>query len=183
MLRPLRLLVILRMSLGVPGRVYGGEGGIRTPDSLATMSDFESGAFNRALPPLRVITAFRRQDYRAPETLVFVLMQRAADCSFPFPGELRLESQNRPQWSAARRNQPAISLPGNARLLQCGLELTARYSSEERNDSCYQEHKTIQNGSWQGEPLGEMRSNQRILRYAIRPGVRGHSAGGKVWPK
>jgi hypothetical protein len=33
--------------------MYGGEGGIRTPDSLATMSDFESGAFNRALPPLR----------------------------------------------------------------------------------------------------------------------------------
>ena len=36
--------------------MYGGEGGIRTPDSLATMSDFESGAFNRALPPLRVLT-------------------------------------------------------------------------------------------------------------------------------
>ena len=34
-------------------QVNGGEGGIRTPDSLATMSDFESGAFNRALPPLR----------------------------------------------------------------------------------------------------------------------------------
>lgn len=33
--------------------VSGGEGGIRTPDSLTTMSDFESGAFNRALPPLR----------------------------------------------------------------------------------------------------------------------------------
>ena len=33
----------------------GGEGEIRTPDSLATMSDFESGAFNRALPPLRCI--------------------------------------------------------------------------------------------------------------------------------
>jgi hypothetical protein len=33
--------------------VYGGEGGIRTPDSLTTMPDFESGAFNRALPPLR----------------------------------------------------------------------------------------------------------------------------------
>ena len=32
---------------------YGGEGGIRTPDSLATMADFESAAFNRALPPLR----------------------------------------------------------------------------------------------------------------------------------
>ncbi len=32
---------------------YGGEGGIRTPDRLAPMSDFESGAFNRALPPLR----------------------------------------------------------------------------------------------------------------------------------
>jgi hypothetical protein len=35
--------------------LYGGEGGIRTPDSLATMSDFESGAFNRALPPLRFV--------------------------------------------------------------------------------------------------------------------------------
>jgi hypothetical protein len=38
--------------------IFGGEGGIRTPDSLATMSDFESGAFNRALPPLRVLTSF-----------------------------------------------------------------------------------------------------------------------------
>ena len=33
--------------------VYGGEGGIRTPDTLTSMPDFESGAFNRALPPLR----------------------------------------------------------------------------------------------------------------------------------
>ncbi len=32
----------------------GGEGGIRTPDRLTPMSDFESGAFNRALPPLRI---------------------------------------------------------------------------------------------------------------------------------
>jgi len=39
-------------------KVYGGEGEIRTPDSLATMSDFESGAFNRALPPLRVLSSF-----------------------------------------------------------------------------------------------------------------------------
>ena len=36
-------------------QLNGGEGGIRTPDSLATMSDFESGAFNRALPPLRSV--------------------------------------------------------------------------------------------------------------------------------
>ena len=36
-------------------KVYGGEGGIRTPDSLTTMPDFESGAFNRALPPLRCV--------------------------------------------------------------------------------------------------------------------------------
>jgi hypothetical protein len=41
-------------SMGLKG--LGGEGGIRTPDSLATMSDFESGAFNRALPPLRLLT-------------------------------------------------------------------------------------------------------------------------------
>ena len=40
----------------IPLVLYGGEGGIRTPDSLATMSDFESGAFNRALPPLRFVT-------------------------------------------------------------------------------------------------------------------------------
>jgi hypothetical protein len=33
----------------------GGEGEIRTPDSLSTMPDFESGAFNRALPPLRFV--------------------------------------------------------------------------------------------------------------------------------
>jgi hypothetical protein len=36
--------------------LLGGEGGIRTPDSLTTMPDFESGAFNRALPPLRAFT-------------------------------------------------------------------------------------------------------------------------------
>jgi hypothetical protein len=41
-------------NIGLKG--LGGEGGIRTPDSLATMSDFESGAFNRALPPLRVLS-------------------------------------------------------------------------------------------------------------------------------
>ena len=35
------------------GSIYGGEGGIRTPGTLASTSDFESGAFNRALPPLR----------------------------------------------------------------------------------------------------------------------------------
>ena len=37
-------------------RISGGEGGIRTPGTLASTSDFESGAFNRALPPLRDIT-------------------------------------------------------------------------------------------------------------------------------
>jgi hypothetical protein len=35
------------------GRVTGGEGGIRTHDTLASIPDFESGAFDRALPPLR----------------------------------------------------------------------------------------------------------------------------------
>jgi hypothetical protein len=41
---------------------YGGEGEIRTPDSLSTMPDFESGAFNRALPPLRSLLAILCQD-------------------------------------------------------------------------------------------------------------------------
>ena len=40
-------------------KVDGGEGEIRTPDSLATMSDFESGAFNRAPPPLRPCLVYR----------------------------------------------------------------------------------------------------------------------------
>ena len=35
--------------------IDGGEGGIRTPDTLTSMPDFESGAFNRALPPLRFV--------------------------------------------------------------------------------------------------------------------------------
>jgi hypothetical protein len=32
----------------------GGEGGIRTPDTREGMPDFESGAIDRTLPPLRV---------------------------------------------------------------------------------------------------------------------------------
>ena len=46
-------------NIGLKG--LGGEGGIRTPDSLATMSDFESGAFNRALPPLRLFYSISRE--------------------------------------------------------------------------------------------------------------------------
>jgi hypothetical protein len=42
------------MSLDVLESDNGGEGGIRTPDTRKGMPDFESGAFNRALPPLRV---------------------------------------------------------------------------------------------------------------------------------
>ena len=61
--------------------VNGGEGGIRTPDTLTSMPDFESGAFNRALPPLRRVAlhasgpiqlpdlCFRTSAYPAVETL------------------------------------------------------------------------------------------------------------------
>src|SRR5277367_3110881 len=49
----LGFLSIFRMSLDGVGSVYGGEGGIRTPDTRKGMADFESAAFNRALPPLR----------------------------------------------------------------------------------------------------------------------------------
>src|SRR5437868_3198690 len=42
----------------------GGEGGIRTPDRLTPMSDFESGAFNRALPPLRAPLFYLRTSTR-----------------------------------------------------------------------------------------------------------------------
>ena len=62
------------MSWDVPGRCLGGEGGIRTPDTRKGMPDFESGAFNRALPPLRAwpsledaaISAQRRTHNRLP---------------------------------------------------------------------------------------------------------------------
>src|SRR5439155_2276069 len=46
------------ISLDVLKLGNGGEGGIRTPDRLTPMSDFESGAFNRALPPLRYVTYY-----------------------------------------------------------------------------------------------------------------------------
>ena len=42
------------------GMERGGEGGIRTPGTLAGTPDFESGAFDQALPPLRVRSDTRR---------------------------------------------------------------------------------------------------------------------------
>ena len=43
------------MAASVRGQnMAGGEGGIRTPDTRKGMPDFESGAFNRALPPLHI---------------------------------------------------------------------------------------------------------------------------------
>ena len=43
--------------IAVGSELVGGEGGIRTPGTLASTSDFESGAFNRALPPLHCVTS------------------------------------------------------------------------------------------------------------------------------
>src|ERR1700716_4679502 len=44
-------------SAGSPPRASGrGEGGIRTPDSLAAIAVFETAAINRTRPPLRVAT-------------------------------------------------------------------------------------------------------------------------------
>ena len=43
------------MAVVLQDKASGGEGGIRTPDTRKGMSDFESGAFNRALPPLRTL--------------------------------------------------------------------------------------------------------------------------------
>ncbi len=34
---------------------FGGEGGIRTPGGYEPTPDFKSGAFNRTLPPLRIV--------------------------------------------------------------------------------------------------------------------------------
>ena len=46
----------MRMSWEYAKCTDGGEGGIRTPGTLTGTSDFESGALNRALPPLRIVT-------------------------------------------------------------------------------------------------------------------------------
>jgi hypothetical protein len=54
-LRSARISLLMDTDVIDNKQLNGGEGGIRTPDSLATMSDFESGAFNRALPPLRFV--------------------------------------------------------------------------------------------------------------------------------
>jgi hypothetical protein len=51
----------------------GGEGGIRTPDRLTPMSDFESGAFNRALPPLRVSLFYQESALRLRSADGFIL--------------------------------------------------------------------------------------------------------------
>jgi hypothetical protein len=65
----------------------GGEGGIRTPDSLTTMPDFESGAFNRALPPLRIVYNYLEDALFRRLSLLAVLvalctreMRSTADC-------------------------------------------------------------------------------------------------------
>jgi hypothetical protein len=45
----------IRLSCG-SSEGYGGEGGIRTPDTRKGMPDFESGAIDRTLPPLRILS-------------------------------------------------------------------------------------------------------------------------------
>jgi hypothetical protein len=52
----------------------GGEGGIRTPDTLTSMPDFESGAFNRALPPLHFVYNILQDVFDALVLPVAVLM-------------------------------------------------------------------------------------------------------------
>ena len=46
--------------------VNGGEGGIRTPGTGKGTSDFESGAFNRALPPLHAVLTAGCKLYLTP---------------------------------------------------------------------------------------------------------------------
>src|SRR5258705_13616117 len=50
---------ILRDVLGLPGRGLGGEGGIRTHDTLARIPVFETGTFNRSVtsPLARILPA------------------------------------------------------------------------------------------------------------------------------
>ena len=63
------------------GRLNGGEGGIRTPDTLTSMPDFESGAFNRALPPLRLLKSNTLNEMRWADAY-FPLIVASLACSF-----------------------------------------------------------------------------------------------------
>src|SRR5260370_31867686 len=50
----------------------GGAGGLRTPDRLTPMSDFESGAFNRALAPLRIVSHSLQMAYGTASLPLFI---------------------------------------------------------------------------------------------------------------
>ena len=62
--------------IGVPiSSGTGGQGGIRTPDAIASIPDFESGAFNRALPPVHLRkknTGVRSQNPAGQQILLHV---------------------------------------------------------------------------------------------------------------
>ena len=71
----------------------GGEGGIRTPGTREGTSDFESGALNRALPPLRVVNQFYQLDRLGCRTpgVRFVVpsisrFHQMVDCCYLMPG-------------------------------------------------------------------------------------------------
>ena len=65
--------------------ISGGEGGIRTPDTLTSMPDFESGAFNRAPPPLQLcyqLLSSSLPGVLIAIVLIFVLNQLTARLRF-----------------------------------------------------------------------------------------------------
>ena len=107
--------------------VNGGEGEIRTPDSLATMSDFESGAFNRALPPLRV---FNCSLPTKPQRLKRFCLALTACWQLPFP--LWRDKHLGFQKTLMVDNLKGPShdhFIGNEHWLQCQMEIAGRNSS------------------------------------------------------
>jgi hypothetical protein len=89
-------------------KLNGGEGGIRTPDSLATMADFESAAFNRALPPLQPQDPFYLTNKRSRNDAPLERSSPKSSCGQHFQFTMRV---NR----APRANTTRASLtPGAA---------------------------------------------------------------------
>ncbi len=93
---------------GTIKETFGGEGGIRTPGTIAGTSDFESGALNRALPPLRFY-CFHHFNVRPAG---FVIVRRKPRTSVParvaFPTQipawrcrLHQEVQAKDAWQAS----------------------------------------------------------------------------------
>src|SRR5208282_3238209 len=75
--RPARICAYLQ-SVGKQYRLYGGEGGIRTPETLSSLHAFQACALNRARPPLRTRTRLCITPTRGASSSIYKVRPRHA---------------------------------------------------------------------------------------------------------